>query len=123
MLQYNCEKKLNFSVIDDFICAGDNNVTEKYSSDEEVLTTYDDVMVEAQNISNLLESAEEVYPETTDLNNKHSDMLNEYEEKSLPNKVVVSTYNMNDNINQTIDDFFAASHSTGIQIQVMSYEQ
>ncbi|XP_063535953.1 uncharacterized protein LOC134745796 [Cydia strobilella] len=123
MQQYNCEKQVNFSVTDDFLCARDNDFTEIDGSEEDILT-FDDVIEEVENNTQLLEEAEQAEDsETTTLDNeKRYKVEISDEENSLPRNLVVSTFNINDNINHTVNKFFAASHTTGIHLEELENE-
>ncbi|XP_063383471.1 uncharacterized protein LOC134669773 [Cydia fagiglandana] len=119
MLQHNCEKQVNFSVTDDFLCARDNDLQD--GSKEDILP-FNDVIEKVENtqLSEEVEHAEDL--ETTLDSEKRYKVEKPDEEDLLPRNLVVSTFNINDNINQTVDRFFAASHTTGIQLEKIENE-
>ncbi|XP_047991782.1 uncharacterized protein LOC125230612 isoform X1 [Leguminivora glycinivorella] len=119
MLQYNCEKKVEFNVTEDFLCNGDKDFTDE--GDEDVIE-YNDIISQVENNTQLLEEAEQLeYVEATTYEESYK-TEDVDEENLLPSNIVVSTYNINDDINKTVHEFFAATHKTGIEMEEIGIE-
>ncbi|XP_047991783.1 uncharacterized protein LOC125230612 isoform X2 [Leguminivora glycinivorella] len=92
-----------------------------YEGDEDVIE-YNDIISQVENNTQLLEEAEQLeYVEATTYEESYK-TEDVDEENLLPSNIVVSTYNINDDINKTVHEFFAATHKTGIEMEEIGIE-